>query len=71
MELGRLEENEKLLQARRIKREQLDTFLATLLRQDILTEFDEDIWIAVIDKVTVYADNDVQFNFRDGTVVKA
>ena len=29
-------------------------------RQDsIVTEFDEDLWIAVIDKVTVYADDDI------------
>ncbi|GAB6174450.1 hypothetical protein JCM15765_39280 [Paradesulfitobacterium aromaticivorans] len=49
----------------------MDTFLSTLLRQDsVLTEFDEDLWIAVIDKVTVFADDDVLFTFRDGTVVK-
>ncbi|WP_407307498.1 hypothetical protein [Desulfosporosinus sp. SB140] len=51
---GRLEKIEEQRQARRIKREQLETFLTTLLRQDsALTEFDEDLWIAVIDKVTV------------------
>lgn len=67
----RLEKIEELQQARRIKREQLDTFLSTLLRQDtVLTEFDEDLWIAVIDKVTVFAEDDVRFIFRDGTVIK-
>ncbi|TGE33884.1 hypothetical protein [Desulfosporosinus sp. Sb-LF] len=40
---------EEQQQARRIKREQLDTFITTLLRQDsFLMEFDEDLWIAVI-----------------------
>ena len=40
------------------------------MRQDsVLTEFDEDLWIAVIDKVTVFSDDDVRFTFRDGTVI--
>ncbi len=68
----KLEKIEELLQARRAKREQLDAFLATLLQQDsVLTEFDETLWFAVIDKVTVYATDDIQFTFRDGTVIKA
>ncbi|WP_243450248.1 recombinase family protein [Desulfosporosinus sp. Sb-LF] len=51
-----LEKIEELRQARRVKREQLDAFLATLLRQDsVLIEFDETLWFAVMDKVTVYA----------------
>jgi len=68
---GRLGKTEELCHARRVKREQLDTFLASLLQQDsILTEFDETLWYAVIDKVTVYASDDIQFTFKDGTVVK-
>ncbi|WP_242975797.1 recombinase family protein [Desulfosporosinus sp. FKB] len=59
-------------QARRVKREQLDTFLDTVLQQDsILTEFDETLWYAVLDKVTIYASDNIQFTFRDGTVVKS
>ena len=68
---AKLEKIEQQRQVRRIKREQLDTFLSTLLRQDaVLTEFDESLWIAVIDKVTVFAEDDVRFTFMDGTVVK-
>lgn len=36
----------------------------------IISEFDEELWHAVIDKVTVYSEEDVKFTFRDGTVVK-
>lgn len=55
-----------------MKREQLDAFLATVLGQaSIVEEFDESLWYAVIDKVTVYSSEDIQFSFRDGTVVKA
>ena len=67
----RLEKIEELRKARWVKREQLDVFLATLLRQDsVLTEFVETLWFAVMDKVTVYASDDIQFTFRDGTVIK-
>jgi len=35
------------------KREQLDAFLGTVLRQDsLLTEFNESLWYAILDKVT-------------------
>jgi len=67
----RLDKIEELQQARRAKREQLDAFLTTLLRQDsLLTEFDEALWVAVIDKVVVHTADDIQFTFRDGTVIK-
>jgi len=69
---ARLEKIEELQQARRAKREQLDSFLTTLLRQDtLLTGFDEALWNAVIDKVVVSATDDIQFAFKDGTVIKA
>lgn len=69
---NKLEKNKELRQARRVKREQLDAFIATLLRQDfVLTEFDETLWFAIADKVTVYASDDIQFTFRDGTVIEA
>ena len=68
----KLKKIEQQRRERRVKREQLDVFLETLVRQDsILTEFDETLWYAVIDKVTVYTTDDVQFTFRYGSVIKA
>ena len=69
---GRQEKIEELRQARWAKRKQLDAFMANLLQQDsVLTEFDETLWFAVIDKVMVNASDDIQFAFRDGTLIKA
>ncbi|WP_345787249.1 zinc ribbon domain-containing protein [Desulfitobacterium dichloroeliminans] len=69
---GRLEKNEELSCARKVKREQLDAFLDMVLRQDsILTEFDEGLWYAVIEKVTVDASGGIKYTFRDGTVITA
>ncbi len=35
----------------------------------VLTEFDEKIWMAVVDKVTVLADKKMVFSFKDGTEI--
>jgi hypothetical protein len=35
----------------------------------ILSEFDETLWHAVVHKVTVYDEDEVQFIFGDGTMV--
>ena len=68
----KLDKIEELLQARRAKREQLDSFLVTLVQQDsILTEFDETLWFAVVNNVAVHSADSIQFAFRDGTLIKA
>lgn len=67
---ARLEKVEEQRQSCRVKRDQLDAFLDILLKQDsILTEFDETLWYAVIEKVTVYNEGDVLLRFRDGTMI--
>jgi len=71
MDKDTLEQNEELLQARRVKREQLDAFISTLLLQgSFLTEFDVTFWFAVMDKVTAYASDDIQIAFSESTVIK-
>lgn len=34
---------------------------------DILDEFDDDLWSSMVEFVTVYADEKLEFLFRDGT----
>ena len=36
----------------------------------VLTEFDERLWHSMVDFVTVYADNDVRFTFKDGREIQ-
>lgn len=69
---GNLKKVDEQRQARRVKREQIEIFLETMSQKDsVLSEFDESLWFALIDKVTVYAADDIQFTFRDGMVIKA
>jgi FKBP-type peptidyl-prolyl cis-trans isomerase (trigger factor) len=59
--------NDKRLE-KKTKRESIGAYIRTLKQSDILlTEFDEEFWNAVIDRVTVNVDGGVTFVFRDGT----
>ena len=50
---------------RRAKHEKLVGFIATLAKRDgLLTEFDEELWNAMVDKVTVNGEHDVIFNSK-------
>jgi predicted nuclease with TOPRIM domain len=52
---------------RRAKHEKLSEFIGTLVRCDgLLTEFDEGLWNATVESVTVRADNDLTFMFKNG-----
>ena len=36
----------------------------------VIDEFDESLWLAVIDKVIIHDADDIHFTFKDGTVIK-
>ena len=48
----------------------LETFIRSIASSpQVLTEFDEKLWIAAIDRVTVMLDDSFAFRFKDGTEV--
>lgn len=50
----------------------MEAFIDHLKSQpDLITEFDEQLWYALVDYATVYSETDVRFTFKDGTVIKA
>ncbi len=52
-------------------REKIEMFLAGLQKQeDLVTEFEEDLWYSLIEYVTVFDKEDVRFTFKDGTEIK-
>jgi site-specific DNA recombinase len=58
--------NDKRLE-RNAKRESIRTFIRTLEQSDtLLTEFDEELWNAVIEAVMVYQEQKICFIFKDG-----
>ena len=58
-------------QAQQIKAEALGKFKKVLSSQpDAVTEFDESMWSALMDFVTVNTGDKVMVTFRDGTEIK-
>lgn len=52
------------------KRKAIDRFISDLLkREELLTEFDNCLWLTVADKVTVLSDGVLVFDFNDGTEI--
>ena len=73
---NRITEQLSDLEAQRLKRREKEKILNNFIRDIetrplVLEEFDEKLWTAVIDKVTVRSDRKLLFGFKDGTCVKA
>ena len=53
-----------------VRKEKIRRYLDELRQAgDIVTEFDEGLWLATVESVTVYPDKSLVFIFRDGTEV--
>lgn len=53
------------------KRDLIGGFILEISKcKELLTEFDEQFWIAAVDKVTVFQDSRLLFAFKDGTEIK-
>lgn len=57
--------------ARENQAEAIRAFMFEVQELDAFTEFDEKLWLTVIDTVTVHADGQLTFEFQGGTVIKA
>ncbi|WP_294749830.1 recombinase family protein [uncultured Ruminococcus sp.] len=50
------------------QQEKIAIYLDALKADDrIIEEFNEDLWYAFVDKITIYADNQLSFQFKDGS----
>ena len=61
----------RLIVEKQARKELVEAFLAQLERLDLITTFDEDVWLSLIDSVTVRSKEDISFTFKDGTEIKA
>ena len=44
----------------------LEYFIEDLKKQDLLTAFDENVWLSMVDYLCVHKDGKVEFTFLDG-----
>ena len=68
---ARLAELEGIRLERNAKRMNISRFLQTLVKcgDDLVTEFDEELWYITVDFVKVYGDGRLEVTFRDGGAV--
>ncbi len=68
----RLQEIDGTIIDREKRRLQIELFINELQKQDcLITEFDEKLWLTLIDYITVYSTDDMRFTFKNGEEVKA
>lgn len=51
-------------------REMTEQFLAELSKHDVVTEFDEELWLSLVDFVMVYSKEDISVTFKNGMEIK-
>ena len=62
---------QKQKEERLAKRDLIGGFMLELSRRkELLTEFDDNLWVSIVDNVTVFHDGRVVFTFKDGTKIK-
>lgn len=67
---ARLAEIGELRLGRIAKKTKISLFMKELAgREGMVAEFDEELWYATVDHVTVHEDGGMVFTFRDGTTV--
>lgn len=49
------------------RRDEVEYFIEDLKKQDLLTAFDENVWLGMVDSLTVHHDGKVEFTFLDGS----
>jgi len=52
------------------KRGHLQSYLDTLKRQELITEFDVVLWYGIVDQVRATSDGKLRFILKDGTEIE-
>jgi DNA invertase Pin-like site-specific DNA recombinase len=68
----RLAEVETALFERKARADKTKAFISDLRAQEgFITEFDERLWFALVERLTVSSKDDIRVTFKDGTAIKA
>lgn len=67
----RVAELRSIKNARQAQADAIGTFMFEVQELDTLSEFDEKLWLTVIDTVTVYADGRMPLKFQGDTEINA
>ena len=60
----------ELIAERMARKHQIETYLKNLRSRELLTEFRDADWLAMIDYITVHNKDDIRVTLKDGTEIK-
>lgn len=67
---SKIDELNTTIADKKARKAELELFMKNLKKQEnVITEFDEWLWLAMVECVTVYAKEDVRVEFKNGSVV--
>ena len=67
---AKVDELNVTIAGKKARKEELELFMKKLKKQDkAVTEFDEELWISMVECMTVYAKDDVRVEFKNGIVI--
>ena len=67
---SRLKEVKACIVEKQARRDEVKYFIEDLKKQDLLTAFDENVWLSMVDYLAVHKDGKVEFTFLDGSIMK-
>ncbi|MFU0538153.1 hypothetical protein ACMZ79_00435 [Gardnerella vaginalis] len=63
---SRLKEVKATIVDKQARHDEVEYFIEDLKKQDLLTVFDENVWLSMVDHITVHQDGKVEFTFLYG-----
>lgn len=67
---SRLKEVKAIIVDKQARHDEVEYFIEDLKKQDLLTVFDENVLLSMVDYLTVHNDGKVDIIFLDGSVMK-
>ena len=64
---SRLKEVKAIIVEKQMRHDGVEYFIEDLKKQDLLTVFDENVWLSMVDHLTVHHDGKVDLTFLDGS----
>ena len=64
---ARLDEIKQTIIEKQSKRDEVEDFIKELEKQELMTEFDKNVWLSIVDYLTVYHDRKIEVMFLDGS----
>lgn len=66
----RLDEIKQTIIEKQSKCDEVQDFIKELEKQELMTDFEKNVWLSLVDCLTVYNDGKIEFKFLDGSRIE-